>query len=116
MPFADEHIKKYQNNIKFYNTISDLYPDWQITSIFYASLHYVNAFLHDKFRASDIDIASHKKLDEFLACVCENELMDIYDELKNLSYQARYDWVDLSCTVKAAQIKMNDIKKYIDTY
>lgn len=59
MPARDEHLQKAGHNESFvssFNLDSTLFLDWVVTGIFYAALHYVDAYLarnnyHPKFHA-----------------------------------------------------------------
>jgi uncharacterized protein (UPF0332 family) len=48
MPSKDDHLQKARHNEAFFDSFelrSTPYLDWVVTGIFYAALHYVDAFL-----------------------------------------------------------------------
>ena len=45
MAKVEEHIKQWKHNRQFAESIDSKYRDWQITAIFYAALHAVDAAL-----------------------------------------------------------------------
>ena len=106
---SDQHIEKYERNMSFYDTIDSEFADWKITAIFYATLHYVNAYLHDAHSAGEFDLSSHNNTDNFIRCVGENELLKEYDTLKDLSRSARYGFSNMEPRVIAANKKLVNI-------
>jgi len=45
MPTVQQHIAQWKHNRTFAKSIDKAYQDWQVTVIFYAALHLVNAAL-----------------------------------------------------------------------
>jgi len=44
VPTAAEHIEKAQRNEEAAHFIQASYPEWAVTALFYAAMHYVEAF------------------------------------------------------------------------
>jgi hypothetical protein len=45
MPTVEQHITQYRHNRRFAESIDSQFRDWQVTAIFYAALHAVDAAL-----------------------------------------------------------------------
>lgn len=96
MPAKDPHIQQAEHNEALFDHLasaSPTYLDWQVTSLFYAALHYVDAHLatvpgggmHPKSHGvRDNQVATHTSL---------KPVYVRYQELQNRSVDARYDLV-----------------------
>lgn len=88
MPLHDDHLRQAEHNLQFSETLSGAdYPDWVATGLFYAALHYIDAFLATRGQHP----GSHDIRDGFVARV--QELRPLYNDyrfLKNSSRTARY--------------------------
>ncbi len=90
MPKKDKHLSKAADNEKFalsLNLSPAVNVDWAVTALFYAAVHYVEAYLAQKnlhstdHRARDSSIQRDKDL---------KALYNEYVDLKNQSVNARY--------------------------
>ena len=88
MPNSTDHILQAKHNEDFYQVIDKkLYSDWAMTVLFYAALHYIDAFL-DRV---GIDPGGHQERDKLVQN--RKELCPIWHQykfLKNRSINARY--------------------------
>lgn len=88
MPNSTDHTLQAKHNEEFYQVIDkNVYSDWAMTVLFYAALHYIDAFLgqvsihpggHD---TRDHEVSSRKEL---------RPIYGQYRHLKNRSRNARY--------------------------
>lgn len=88
MPDKDDHLAQARHNTEFYRSIdSQDYSDWAATALFYAGLHYIDAFL----ATDDINPGSHDTRDKFVSRLQElRHISNRYFALKNSSRTARY--------------------------
>jgi hypothetical protein len=90
VPIKHTHLQIARDNEQLASTLNMDIPfarGWASTMLFYAALHYVEAF----FSVSNIHSADHRTRDSNLCR--HNETMGIYDEfceLKSISTSARY--------------------------
>ena len=89
MPGTPVHINQAQHKEEFFLSFDrTVYSDWAITVLFYAALHYVDAFLaHVGIR----NPGGHSNREQYIQS--RPELQPIYNEysrLKNRSASARY--------------------------
>ena len=96
MPQKHEHLTKAKHDEEFVSSL-DLsttpYLDWAITALFYAALHYVEAYFATMKRHSP----DHRTRDS--AVQRDSRIRGIYDdfnELKNHSINARYYMIRFS--------------------
>ena len=93
MPSKTDHQRQAESNEAFYADVrGDLgsYQDWQVTSLFYAALHYVDAYLATK----DVHPKLHKDRDWYVSSEAQLRHISIdYLTLKDRSMEARYDTV-----------------------
>jgi hypothetical protein len=97
MPLIDQHIKQAKHNeefVVFCNPTASPYPDWIVTIIFYAAIHYIEAALAIKNKHSD-DHASRENLivhhiDNY------NLLYIAHRNLKDRSRKARYNCISVA--------------------
>ena len=90
MPRKEDHLAKARHDEAFASSLplnTTPYLDWVITALFYAALHYVEAY----FATQKIHSADHRARDS--AIRRDTKLRAIYvdySELKNFSINARY--------------------------
>lgn len=88
MPASQEHLAQARRNEEFLAAIRALpvrYAEWETTTLFYAALHYVDAFL--------ATIGEHPRNHRIrIARVnAVSSLRDEYQNLFNASIEARYE-------------------------
>lgn len=90
MPDKQRHLEQAQHNETAYHFLGSASPpfiDWQVTSLFYAALHYVDAYLATK----GIHPHDHMERDGWIAKLTElKPIAAEYFELKDRSMDARY--------------------------
>lgn len=92
MPARAAHIAQAEHNEALYDHLayaSPAYADWQVTALFYAALHYVDAYLAST--ANPQHPANHAVREGFVRN--EPNLRQVYvhyRELKERSIEARY--------------------------
>lgn len=117
MPNKDEHIKKAQEDELFVDSLDFQKPghlDWAITALFYAALHYIEAyFATRKFHSAD-----HRTRDSSIQRdVSIRHLYKDYNELKNFSINARYYMVRFNATdVATLKPRLETIRREIAPY
>ena len=88
MPSAEEHCAKAKHDERFVAALAaTTFPDWRATGVFYAALHYVDAFLATR----GIHPPDHRARDSYVGL--EPQLVAIYAayrRLKRDSEDARY--------------------------
>lgn len=97
MPSIAQHQRKYLSNLAFFNNIKNNgYYDWQVTVIFYTTLHKVRSTL----LALDVDLAdytsrigriSHGSVERAIEIALGDTVATDYKALLQLSYRARYE-------------------------
>jgi len=89
MPARDDHLHQAHHNVTFYASIDKAaFKDWAATSLFYAALHYIDAFLAHK---RNIHPPKHKERDNLVATIAElKPISTSYYALKDGSFNARY--------------------------
>ena len=96
MPARDAHIQQAEHNEALFvhlATSSPTYLDWQVTSLFYAALHYVDAQLAT-LPAGGMHPTSHALRNNCVATHTSLKPVYVgYQELQNRSIDARYDLV-----------------------
>ena len=93
MPTVQQHLTWAERNERFAESISSLpvrYPDWEITSLFYAALHYVDAFLATQMEFPK----SHKRRLDAIASI--SSVKEDYSSLYERSMDARYRMVSFT--------------------
>ena len=88
MPGKQEHLDQARHNSNFSKAFDrNRYSDWAATALFYAGLHYIDAFLATR----NINPGSHDKRDKYVSMVRElKPIAAHYWKLKNSSRNARY--------------------------
>jgi hypothetical protein len=91
MPDQQKHLAQAQHNEELYHHLADATPrfiDWQITALFYAALHYVDAYLA-KFA---IHPNSHEERSTWMGRESVlKTIYAVYRDLQNRSRDARYE-------------------------
>lgn len=96
MPRQQQHLQQARHNEALYHhlaTVAPLYIDWQVTALFYAALHYVDAYLSKH----NVHPASHSDRDQPIAM--ESVLRRIYTpyrDLESRSRDARYELYNIA--------------------
>lgn len=88
MPSHDDHLRQAQHNLEFSASLDETkYADWIANGLFYAALHYVDAFLATR----GYHPGRHDVRDGFVEKVAElKPIYDYYRGLKDGSRNARY--------------------------
>jgi hypothetical protein len=114
VPSKDEHIKKAQGNETFAGLIkpdNQTQVDWTLVILFYAAVHYVEAYL-DRYNQH---LRSHTTRDKYLGK--EKNLKKIfkpYSHLKYFGYNARYEMCDFKAQdTQEATKYLADLKKIL---
>ena len=116
MPNFVEHLAQAQRNEELYTELCGLasqYTEWEIVTLFYASLHYVDAWLA---RNEGIHPKSHKQRRDFVMRIdAFQPISEDYAFLYRLSIRARYEMEHLSIDA-IRSIELNEfanIKRHI---
>jgi hypothetical protein len=89
-PSVDEHRKRALDN-ELLAKGDCLPPEWEVTVLFYAAVHWVRAFL--KYQGLAQSFTSHRHVWGLLNSTeagVDDKALEAYGELKDLSEQARY--------------------------
>lgn len=88
MPDKAVHLSQARHNHEFFHTIDlDAYPDWALTVLFYAAVHYIDSKLAesaihpDHHSSRDTHVANHPVL---------ANAYDEYRKMKTDSFNARF--------------------------
>jgi len=106
VPSRQEHVTKAEGNASFALSLAldrQSHIDWALIALFYAALHYVEAYL------SPIHLRSHDSRDKYINK--ESHLRRIFKEyshLKFFGFNARYEVYGF----KAEQVKEEAAKDY----
>lgn len=116
MPRARDHLRIANNNEQFSQFLisNRVHLDWAVTGMFYAAIHYVEAYLAIQNRHS----GSHRLRDSSIQHIPELALLyDDYNDLKNDSTQARYYGHDFTPEEIASRIQtsLNTVRNRILT-
>ena len=90
MPTEKQHLQQAAHNEKFfydYDLVNSPYIDWSVVVLFYAALHYVEAFFAKQSPA--IHCTRHPERDREVNRLLSPLYAD-YRDLKNDSVEARY--------------------------
>ncbi len=114
MPTRQEHIAKAEGNVRFANSVLPTSPaniDWALIAMFYAGVHFVEAYLAELNQ----HIRSHATRDNFLGR--ERELRPIYreyGELKYFGFNARYEMQTFTANdISEARPALEKIEQHI---
>ena len=91
MPTPAEHLDQAERNEQFATTISNLDPrftEWEITALFYASLHYMNALL------SYLGYEAKNHHERRILIARHTNVSSPYDNLFQHSLDARYELIE----------------------
>ncbi|MGI9012887.1 MAG: hypothetical protein ACR2GY_01395 [Phycisphaerales bacterium] len=85
---TEAHIRQWKHNRSFLETIGPEYPDWAVSTVFYAALHAIDALLtSDRVEG----IVSHETRNRALMKTNRYaKLWDLYQPLHDLSRTIRY--------------------------
>ncbi len=95
MPGVTDHLNQASHNEQFYHvTDKSVYSDWAMTTVYYAALHYIDAYLA---KAKIPDPGAHDVRDSAVNRVAElRPIANLYFRLKSRSRSARYCYVRFS--------------------
>ncbi len=90
MPSSARHVQQALHNYAVYqylNASSQPATDWQVTMLFYAALHYVDAYLGKM----NVHPRSHEDRDAYVSVVADlRRVASSYLQLRDRSMDARY--------------------------
>ncbi len=84
-----QYIRKAERNERLADELASLprrYPEWEITTLFYSALHYVNVFLATQEQSANYHRERYDLLDS------QTSLGKDYNTLFQWSMNARYDY------------------------
>lgn len=117
-PLAELHVEKSKTNFSMYEIAASQdsqFRGWQITTLFYSALHYVQAYVVEFGLPLPTNHYSRDRiirLDQTLAVVG-----DVYASLKDLSMGARYEVVNIPASAVADALGSYDaIVKYLGPF
>lgn len=91
MPTKDQHVQKAEGNLAFALSLPlDIQAriDWALVAVFYAALHYVEAYLAD----TGWHLRSHQTRDNVIGRDANlKKIFHEYQDLKFYAYNARYE-------------------------
>jgi hypothetical protein len=89
MPGEHAHLGQAEHNLNFFAAIDrKSFSDWAATVLFYAALHYVDAYL---FCVLGVHPSGHGDRDAYVNRVADlKPVRDDYRELKDCCHNARY--------------------------
>lgn len=102
MPNEKEHLDKAHHNEDFFNHIdinNTMYLDWAVTGLYYAALHYIDAYLA---AVGVLSIPNHRQRHEEYSLAIDKEVYRDYRTLENKSIIARY------YEIKSFEVTAND--------
>ena len=108
MPALQQHISQAIRNEEFADAISDLqtrFTQWEITALFYAVLHYMDAFLATRGHHP----SNHRERRRFVADF--TNLHREYENLYDLSMKARYATAEFT-TQDVERLRAGDFRKF----
>lgn len=111
-----KHEAQGQHNETLRKSIPDTHPDWEITVMFYATLHYLRAVLASRGERYTGDDLRYDMLSHYLRLEGEEALIDPFEELRDLSYSTRYKCRDSSWAysrMTLAETAFNLIKRRV---
>ena len=107
MPSRDQHVTKADGNAAFALTLPlDSQPqiDWALVALFYAAMHYIEAYLAPTFH-----VKSHETRDKYINREAHlRRIFKEYSHLKYFGFNARYE----VCGFTAADVKDEAAKDY----
>ena len=95
MPQLAEHILQAEKNERLFdNLIGTEFNDWAVVSLFYAALHYVDAYFVERVGTSP---SNHRSRNRLISMTIELVSIEtFYRELYARSLDARYNIVTIS--------------------
>ncbi len=97
MPLKEEHIAKAEGNEGVADGIqptSSARIEWKLIIMFYAAMHYVEAYLA---KEANEHLRSHTTRDKWMVKEANlNKIADSYNHLKFYGYNARYEVSDFN--------------------
>lgn len=116
MPDRNAHLKRAHDNEEFARSLEldqGFYVDWAITFLFYAAVHYIDAYLALKpyhppsHHHRDTEIQRNGSL---------NQIWNDYRRLKDLSESARYEIANYHRSdFRAVEARFGRIKNYVSS-
>jgi arginine utilization protein RocB len=92
VPTKEQHVAKAEGNASFALSLtldSTAKIDWALIALFYAALHYIEAYLA---ATSGIHVRSHETRDRMVARESNlRKIFNEYSDLKYYGYNARYE-------------------------
>ncbi len=115
MPTRDEHIQKAEGNETFAATLPSTNQtaiDWTLVVLFYAAVHYVEAYLDKRW---GVHIRSHTTRDKYFGKEANlKKVFSPYSHLKYYGYNARYEVSGFTATdTQSATKYLAEIKAQI---
>jgi len=115
MPTRDEHVEKAEGNEKFAATLpsdSQTAIDWTLVILFYAAVHYVEAYL---YKSWGLHVRSHTTRDKYFGKEANlKKIFSPYSHLKYYGYNARYEVSGFTANdMKEATKYLGEIKKQL---
>lgn len=98
MPDCETHIGKYRHNKNFVkfginSSKDEKFDDWEITGLFYASVHLVEAVLYKQYSKDSKTHEDRMKNIIDHPAVFNKSCVKNYIALKSLAWTARYDGI-----------------------
>ena len=114
MPDRDEHLAKATHDEAFVDSFdinTTVFLDWVVTPLFYAALHYFEAYLATQGKHS----LDHRTRDStVLRTPALRPLFRDFGELKNLSISARYSMTAFSpADIHTLKGRLSTIKTHV---
>jgi hypothetical protein len=115
VPTRDEHVEKAEGNETFATTLpSDTQAaiDWTLVVLFYAAVHYVEAYLDKHW---GVHVRSHTTRDKYFGKEANlRKIFSPYSHLKFYGYNARYEVSGFTAAdTQDATKDLADIKKHL---
>lgn len=115
MPSKKDHLGKAQHDEQFVSSLNlstTPFVDWAVTGLFYAALHYVEAYMATQNRHSPDHRARDSAIHRDSGI---SSIYDDYNELKNFSINARYYMIKFTeaDVTQTLQPRLDAIKAHI---
>ncbi len=115
MPTIQAHQQQADRNRAFLDEMPEGYPEWVVTALFYSGLHLLEACLAQQgtHSANHAERASNLRRLRSAPSFQQRRLFDKYQDLYELSRQARYDCVQVDPQDLAdARASLEDIAQW----
>lgn len=117
MPTTEQHLTQARNNERLALAWEETDPEWAVTALFYAALHYVDAFfyLDGQINHKPDGFTSHRVRTTAVA----QRLSFVYDHYQRLldrSRKSRYDCIAFN-TAKVLHLRAHEllpIRQYVE--